>query len=148
MVCSSTWAYNRRIDKQWGDTLKYLLLTFVIIPVIEIVVLLLFGQAIGVTSTLLLILFTGVIGAYLARRQGLNIIRKVQVDIEQGIMPGEAMLDGVCILAGGILLLIPGFVTDAVGLFMFIPATRRYLKNWLSAIFRRRMDRRTITIIR
>ena len=128
--------------------MRYLLLAIVIIPAIEIGILLFFGQLIGVLPTVLLILTTGIIGAYLAKQQGLATIRKVQDNMTQGMMPGEALLDGVCILVGGTLLLTPGFVTDITGFLLLAPPTRKYFKQWLTKFFRRRMDRRTITIIR
>lgn len=128
--------------------MRYLLLAIVIIPAIEIGILLFFGQLIGVLPTVLLILTTGIIGAYLAKQQGLATIRKVQDNMTQGMMPGEALLDGVCILVGGTLLLTPGFVTDITGFLLLAPPTRKYFKKGLTKFFRRRMDKRTITIIR
>jgi UPF0716 protein FxsA len=68
--------------------------------------------------------------------------------LQRGTMPGDALLDGVCILVGGTLLLTPGFVTDLVGFLLLIPTTRKYFKLWLMKFFKNRMDRGTITIIR
>jgi UPF0716 protein FxsA len=128
--------------------LRYLFLAIVLIPAIEIAILLFFGQVIGVMPTILLIISTGILGAYLAKQQGLYTIRKVQENMQQGMMPGDALLDGVCILVGGTLLLTPGFVTDALGFLLLAPPTRKHFKNWLSKFFRKRMDKGTITIIR
>ncbi|MBM4762535.1 FxsA family protein [Bacillus sp. B15-48] len=128
--------------------MRYLFLAIIIVPAVEIAILLWFGQLIGVLPTFLFILLTGLIGAYLAKQQGIVTIRKVQDNMERGIMPGDALLDGVCILIGGTLLLTPGFVTDIIGFLLLIPATRKHMKNWLAQFFRKRMDRRTITIIR
>lgn len=128
--------------------MRYLFLVIVLVPAIEIAILLLAGQTIGIFPTIALIFFTGIVGAYLAKQQGLATIRDVQERLQRGTMPGDALLDGVCILVGGTLLLTPGFVTDITGLLLLIPALRKYFKIWLMKFFKNRMDRRTITIIR
>jgi UPF0716 protein FxsA len=128
--------------------MRYLFLAIVIVPAIEIALLLLAGQTIGIFPTIALIILTGVVGAYLAKQQGLATIRDVQERLQRGTMPGDALLDGVCILVGGTLLLTPGFVTDLTGFLLLIPASRQYFKIWLMKFFKNRMDRGTITIIR
>lgn len=128
--------------------MRYLLLLIIIVPVAEIGVLLLSGNLIGVWPTLGVILFTGVLGAYLAKKQGLETIRKVQEQLRYGQMPGEAILEGVCILAGGILLLTPGFITDITGFLLLAPPTQSLFKKLILKGFRRWMDRNTITVIR
>jgi UPF0716 protein FxsA len=129
-------------------SMRYLFLVIVLVPAIEIAILLLAGQTIGIFPTIALIIFTGILGAYLAKQQGLATIRDVQERLHRGTMPGDALLDGVCILVGGTLLLTPGFVTDVTGFLLLIPAPRKYFKIWLMKFFKNRMDRRTITIIR
>jgi UPF0716 protein FxsA len=128
--------------------MRYLFLAIVLVPAIEIAILMLAGQTIGIFPTFALILLTGIVGAYLAKQQGLATIRDVQDRLQGGTMPGDALLDGVCILVGGTLLLTPGFVTDLVGFLLLIPTTRKYFKIWLMKFFKNRMDRGTITIIR
>ena len=128
--------------------MRYLFLVIVIIPAVEIALLLLIGQTIGAFPTLALILLTGILGAYLAKQQGLMAIHKVQDLLSRGMMPGDALLDGVCILVGGTLLLTPGFVTDVTGFLLLFPITRTYVKQWLTKYFKKRMDKGTITIIR
>jgi UPF0716 protein FxsA len=128
--------------------MRYLFLAIVLVPAIEIALLMLAGQTIGIFPTFALILLTGIVGAYLAKQQGLATIRDVQDRLQGGTMPGDALLDGVCILVGGTLLLTPGFVTDLVGFLLLIPTTRKYFKIWLMKFFKNRMDRGTITIIR
>ncbi|MGM0903396.1 MAG: FxsA family protein [Bacillota bacterium] len=128
--------------------MRYLFLAIVLVPAIEIALLLLAGQTIGIFPTFALILLTGIVGAYLAKQQGLATIRDVQDRFQRGTMPGDALLDGVCILVGGTLLLTPGFVTDLIGFLLLVPASRKYFKIWLMKFFKNRMDRGTITIIR
>ncbi|WP_439330876.1 FxsA family protein [Neobacillus piezotolerans] len=120
----------------------------ILVPAAEIGILLWSGKTIGVLPTVFMILFTGVMGTYLAKSQGLKVIRQAQQQMAYGQMPGEAILDGICVLAGGILLLTPGFVTDLAGLLLLIPATRKFFKYWLAAIIRRWMNKGTIRIIR
>ncbi|MED3549292.1 FxsA family protein [Cytobacillus praedii] len=128
--------------------MRYLLLLLIIVPAAEISVLLLSGNLIGFWPTLGVILFTGVLGAYLAKKQGLETIKKVQDQLRYGQMPGEAILEGICILAGGILLLTPGFITDITGLLLLAPPTQSFFKKLILKGFRRWMDRNTVTIIR
>ena len=112
-----------------------LLLLFTLVPVLEIYVLLQVGSVIGVIPTVLLILATGMAGAYLARSQGFQILTKIQNELQTGHLPTQELLDGAIILVGGVLLLTPGFCTDLAGIVMLIPGTRNWLKkvvgNWL-----------------
>ena len=82
-------------------------------------------------------LVTGVVGAFLAKLEGLRTLGQIQRNLSQGIVPAEEMLDGVIILVAGLLLITPGILTDAFGFLMLIPATRNAFKRWL----RRRFDR-------
>ena len=94
-----------------------------------------------------MIIATGLGGAYLAKYQGLLTMRKVQEQMNRGIMPGEEMIDGLCILLGGILLLAPGFLTDIMGLLLLLPPTRTMIKPVFRKMFRKKVERNTITII-
>ncbi|AIE61005.1 FxsA family protein [Bacillus methanolicus] len=128
--------------------MRYLLLFLIIVPAAEIAFLLLSGKTIGVLPTMFLLIFTGVLGAYLAKRQGLETIRKAQEQLRNGQIPGDALLDGICILIGGTLLLTPGFITDVVGFLLLAPLTRKFFKRLLIKAFKRWIDKGTITIIR
>ncbi|WP_026584588.1 FxsA family protein [Bacillus sp. J33] len=128
--------------------MRYILLLLIIVPAAEIGVLLLSGNTIGLWPTLAIIIFTGILGAYLAKKQGLETIRKVQEQLRYGQMPGEAILDGACILVGGTLLLTPGFITDAIGFSLLAPPARKFYKRILLIWFRKWMDKNTVTIIR
>ena len=113
------------------NLLGYLILLFTIVPVVELALLIKIGQHIGVSYTLAIVILTGVVGAYLARSQGFRTLRRIQEDINQGLMPAEKIFDGVMILCGGILLLTPGFVTDLIGFMALVPFTRHLIKLWL-----------------
>ena len=108
-----------------------ILILFVMVPVIELYILIEVGKKIGSLSIIGIIILTGIIGAYLVKSQGFMILRKIQNDLNEGIMPGDSLIQGAIILAGGILLLTPGFVTDIVGFIFLIPVSRNIVKKYL-----------------
>ncbi|RFU70738.1 membrane protein FxsA [Peribacillus saganii] len=128
--------------------MRYLLLILIIVPALEICTLLLSGRTIGFFPTIFLIIATGIAGAYLAKKQGMETIRNAQFQMRTGQIPGEALLDGICILAGACFLLTPGFITDAIGFFLLLPPTRKMIKPLLLKLIRNRMIDKNITIIR
>jgi UPF0716 protein FxsA len=106
---------------------KFLFLVFVVTPIVEIYVLLQVGGAIGVLPTVALVVFTAVLGAFLIRLQGFLTFVSFREKMARGEMPAEEMLTGMALLVAGALLLTPGFVTDAIGFLLLVPAFRRYL---------------------
>ncbi len=102
---------------------------FVVVTLAEIYVLVSVGQAIGGLSTVLLVIITAFIGSSLLRQQGWSTMAKAQQSMAEGRTPAIEMLEGVVILASGILLLTPGFLTDALGLLGLMPWSRRYFIN-------------------
>ncbi|WP_082233611.1 FxsA family protein [Halobacillus massiliensis] len=127
---------------------RWLFLLILIVPAIEIGILLWAGSQIGPLWVVLIIISTGVIGAWLAKQQGIETIRKIQEATARGEVPGEALLDGACVLVGGVVLLAPGFVTDTVGFLLLIPSTRRPLKEGIRKLITRLSNKNTITIYR
>ncbi|WP_456278027.1 FxsA family protein [Bacillus sp. AK128] len=125
---------------------RLLLALIIIVPALEIGLLLLSGKTFGVPVTILLIIGTGVLGAWLAKKQGLRAIQSVQYQISRGQVPGDAIIDGLCILVGGVVLLTPGFITDAIGFILLFPQTRRLVKPFIVNIIRSLMNRNTIII--
>jgi len=111
--------------------LGYLILLFTIVPITELALLIRIGQYIGLGYTVGIVIFTGVTGAYLAKMQGLITLRRIQEDVNHGIMPADKLFDGVLILCSGILLLTPGFITDIIGFMGLVPWTRNLFKHWL-----------------
>ena len=110
--------------------LPFLLL---IIPILEIAVFIIVGSRIGVLATLAGIVLTAAIGSVLLRVQGFSILSRIQREVDQGRIPGRELGDGVMILVAGVLLLTPGFVTDAIGFALFVPAIRTLLWRALAA---------------
>lgn len=124
--------------------MRYLLLILVISPIVEIGIFLLSGNLIGIPETLFLIIGTSILGAYLLKKQGLKALRTMQHQMNNGQLPGDSILNGLCILVGGILLLFPGFFTDVVGVFFLFTPTRNIVKYYLLKTIRKKLqqDRR------
>jgi len=108
-----------------------LFLAFTLIPVLEIYLLIKLGTFLGALNTVIIVVLTGIIGAFLAKLQGLHTMIKVREGLNRGEMPAEEMLDALLILVAGIVLLTPGFLTDIAGLVILIPQTRVLFKRWL-----------------
>ncbi|WP_108671264.1 FxsA family protein [Peribacillus acanthi] len=128
--------------------MRYLLLFLIIIPAGEIAILLTAGKTIGVFPTILLIIATGITGAYLAKQQGLEVIRQAQRQMQYGQMPENTIIDGICILVGGVLLLTPGFITDSIGFILLLPPTRAMIRPFIIRTFRNMINKGNIKIIR
>ena len=128
--------------------MKYLVFLIIVLPAIEIAVLLLSGHLIGIWFTLLLILITGALGLFLAKRQGMETWRKAQEQIQYGYMPGNEIIDGICILIGGIFLVLPGLISDIIGIILLLPFTRNLLKPVVIRLIMNRMNRGKVTVIR
>jgi len=114
-----------------------LILLFTIVPLAELYILIKIGGYIGGLNTVLLVFLTAVLGAFLARLEGLRTLQQIQLSLSQGQIPAEELIDGVLILFGGILLITPGVLTDLFALVLLFPFTRTHFKRWL----RRRFDR-------
>ena len=114
-----------------------LFLLFTIVPMAELYILIKIGSYLGAFNTILLIVITGILGALLTRLEGLRTLRQIMRSISQGIVPAEELVDSVLIFVAGIVLVTPGVLTDAMGLFLLVPYTRTIFKRWL----RRKLDR-------
>ena len=122
-----------------------LILIFTIVPFIELSLLIELGSVIGTLPTILVVVITGVIGAFMARMAGLSVLFKIQENLRQGIFPRDELFDGVLILIGGAFLLTPGLLTDALGFFLLLPLGRSAVKRWLQEILKHRIDSGEIT---
>lgn len=109
---------------------KWLLL-FTVVPVAELYLLIQLGQVIGPELTVGVVVVTGAVGVVLAKSQGLAVLNSIQDQVEMGEVPGSAILDGLFVLVGGVLLVTPGLLTDIIGFIFLIPFTRGPLKNYL-----------------
>jgi UPF0716 protein FxsA len=115
--------------------LRVLVVLFIVVPAIELWGLISIGKIIGGWNTVALVILTGFIGAWLAKHQGMQVLRLLQVQLSQGQMPTDALIDGAMVLTGGVLLLTPGFFSDLAGFILLIPYTRmiirHFIKKWL-----------------
>lgn len=125
----------------------YLLLLFIGVPLLELALLIKLGTYIGVAKTLLIVVGTGVAGAALARSQGFAIMSRIQRDLEEGHLPAEELINGACVLAGGLLLLTPGILTDATGFLLLIPPSRELIKAFAKRYIQRKLDRGEVIVI-
>ncbi|WP_206455874.1 FxsA family protein [Aurantimonas marina] len=104
-----------------------------VIPILEIAVFILVGNAIGLWPTLGLVLLTAIIGTLLLKQQGLSTLARIQADIRAGRMPGRELVHGVMIAIAGVLLLTPGLVTDTLGFLLFVPKIRDGIWNFMKS---------------
>ncbi|MEH6470239.1 MAG: FxsA family protein [Halopseudomonas sp.] len=107
--------------------MRFLFLLFVIIPIVEIVLLINVGQAIGAWYTIGLVLLSAFIGVNMLRQQGLSTLMRARSRMDGGEIPAQEMVEGIVLAVGGALLITPGFVTDFFGFCCLIPATRHAL---------------------
>lgn len=123
-----------------------LLLLFVVLPALELALLIEIGSRIGTGATLALILGTGILGASLARRQGLGVLRRLQRETEAGRLPAGSLVDGVIILVAAALLVTPGILTDAFGFLCLVPAFRSVVKGALQRRFERAVAEKRVQV--
>lgn len=122
-----------------------LILLFVVVPAAELALLIEIGSRIGTPATLGLIVATGLLGATLARRQGLQVLGQVQSEVAEGRIPAGSLVDGLLILIAGALLVTPGVLTDAFGFLCLTPVfrsmiTREVLRRLERAIIEQRVN--------
>ena len=117
-----------------------LLLAFVITPIVEIAVFIQIGGEIGLWPTLAIVVITAMAGTALLRAQGLATFVGAQESLARGEFPVRQVFDGACLLVAGALLLTPGFVTDGIGLALFLPPVRDLLRRWVLARGRFQVD--------
>lgn len=109
----------------------FIICLFFMLPALEIATFIVVGDAIGVFATLLLCVFSAVAGVMIVQKQGIDTLFRGREALEAGRFPGQAMFDGFCIVAAGALLILPGFVSDAAGFALLVPAVRDGLRRWL-----------------
>ena len=112
-----------------------LFLAFTLVPFVEIYLLIKIGAQVGAFNTILIVILTGLLGASLARLEGIKTMTKVRDSLNRGDLPAEEMLDAMLIFAAGIVLLTPGFITDLTGLALLVPQARFWFKRWLRKKF-------------
>ncbi|GAB7078514.1 FxsA family protein [Megalodesulfovibrio paquesii] len=128
--------------------LMRLFLLFTLVPALELYLLIKIGSAIGVLPTVAIVIGTGVAGAWLARREGAGVVMRIRQQMQQGIMPAGELLDGACILAAGVLLITPGFLSDLLGIALLAPPTRALLLGLVLRWYQRAVERGQIRVFR
>ncbi len=113
-----------------ADRIMWLLVAFIAVPILEIALFIQVGGLIGLWPTLAIVILTALAGTALMRVQGLQALRRLQTAVERGENPVGPIAHGALILVAGVLLLTPGFFTDAVGLALLLPPVRAALIAW------------------
>ena len=107
--------------------MRFALLLFIVMPIVEMWLLITIGSYIGALSTIALVLFTALIGIGLLREQGVSTLWRGKEKLQQGKIPAQEMMEGIVLAVSGALLLTPGFVTDTIGFLGLLPFSRIYL---------------------
>jgi len=121
-----------------------LFLLFTTIPVLEIYLLFQVGGEIGILNTISIVILTGIVGAWLAKREGRAVFVEMNKSLQSGKEPTDLILQGFLVFAGGLLLLTPGFVTDILGFSFVFPGTRHAYIGVLKAYFKRAVASGTV----
>lgn len=118
--------YRRGVPYGW---LRKTAIAFLLYVLAEVSLTIWVGRRFGGLNTFLLFTVTAVVGLWTVRRQGFYILSEIKADLDRGALPGAALIDGLCVLAGGLLLVLPGLISDAAGLLLLVPAVRKRLRN-------------------
>jgi UPF0716 protein FxsA len=105
-----------------------LVLLFLVAPLVELAVIVQVASTIGVLDTIGLLILMSLVGAWLARREGLGVLARIQGALDQGRMPSTEVADGALILLAGALMIAPGFISDALALLLLVPPTRAIIR--------------------
>jgi UPF0716 protein FxsA len=125
----------------------WLLLLFIALPAAELALLIEIGRRIGTFETLALIVVTGVVGASMARSQGLRVIAQIREQMTAGEMPADSLLDGLIILIASALLVTPGILTDVFGFLCLVPAFRGVVKRNLVRRLERAVEENRVRVV-
>ena len=127
--------------------MKNFFLAFVAIVFAEIATFIIVGKWLGVFPTLLFIVLTSVLGVYLVKKRGTKSLQTIQKSIEQGQPPGVALIEAFMMFIGAVLLIVPGFLSDIIGLMMFTSFTRNLFKPIIFMWLRRKMKNNHMIIV-
>ena len=127
--------------------MRWLLLLFVVVPLIELYLLLFVGSQIGFWPTVGIVLVTGALGAALAKREGLRVWDSYKDALSQGRLPDEGIVGGLLVLLGGALLVTPGMLTDVVGFLLLIPQSRRFVADRIRAVIAKKLDKGVMQVM-
>lgn len=124
-----------------------LFLLFTLVPLLELTLLILIGEVVGVWVTVGLVVLTGALGAALARSEGLRVLGRVREEWNRGRVPTDELLDGLLILIAGAVLLTPGLITDCLGFFLLSPPGRTLVRRAVTRTAERRFGRSSPGVI-
>lgn len=116
-------------------------LLLIVAPIVDLYILIKASQTMGFGRTVLLIILTAIAGYFLAKSEGKLVLSRINGELSQGNIPGSDLLNGFCILIGGFLLLMPGILTDIVGITMILPVTRKIYKEYFKRKFANKIRR-------
>lgn len=126
--------------------MKWLFMTLIIVPALELAILIWAGGKIGFFPTLALIIATGLLGAFLAKKQGLKAIREIQDGLNNFQPPGEQLLNAAFVLVGGVLLLTPGFISDLLGFSLLFSPTQKLYKPFVYRLIQKKMKNTRVIV--
>lgn len=129
----------RFFDRDFVVRVLFLALLYALLPLAEIVLILFVADVMGKYLTLALAAATGLLGVLVATRQLRGLLETARAKIREGVYPGPEFADIAGIMVGSLLLVTPGFITDAMGLVMFVPAVRKSVGGLITHRFERRL---------
>jgi UPF0716 protein FxsA len=115
-----------------------LFVLFVVFPIAELFVIVQVADNIGVFETIALLILVGAAGAWLCKREGVGILRRIQTRVDKGEVPAKELLDGGLIMLAGAFLLAPGFISDVLAILLLLPPTRAVFRAAVGAVLARR----------
>jgi UPF0716 protein FxsA len=115
-----------------------LAILFILWPIVELTVLIRIGRATSITTAILLVIVPALLGAFLAKREGLKTYRRIQQELASGHIPGDQLVEGLLILVAGTLLITPGLISDILGILLLVPPLRKLARQVLKRWFRKR----------
>ncbi len=110
-----------------------LFVMFVVVPLVELFVLASVAQLIGLVPALAVLLGVSLLGVWLVKREGLGVLRRMQDTVARGEVPAAELVDGGLLVVAGAMCVVPGFVTDAIGLVLILPPVRAFARHRLIA---------------
>lgn len=124
--------------------MRWILLLFLIIPALEIGLFVWIGGIIGPLWVVFLIIGTGILGIAIAKFQGMETLKRAQLQMRNGYAPTTEIVDGICIFIGAVFLFTPGFITDITGFILVLPWTRIPFRGWVYRVVKNKMSKGTI----
>ncbi|MCP4714827.1 MAG: FxsA family protein [Deltaproteobacteria bacterium] len=118
-----------------------LLFLFIVVPIIELSLLIKMGTLIGTLETVAVIVFTGVVGAWLVKMSGIQCFFRIRQQLESGQFPSEELLNGLCIVVAGAFLITPGLLTDVAGFLLLVPLSRDVVTHRLKRRLARMIEK-------